>query len=354
MKLRHALVALLRLNLECLEEDGLRRLADRNAQRARRGEGIVIEPVDRLRRDFAGDGVVEGRGHGVDVGEGPLPPAARVLLHGGETVLQDHVEALALLSGTVARGAEVDELGRSARLHDDVVGRDVTVDDALGVHPPEGVHQRQQEGSGLLHTEAPRSAAHVFVERDAVHILHHEVCGGVLLKIAVDADDVRIPDELGQGLGLFEEALHAVFKVLPPLAGVDLHRGASGDPARKVRGQVFLDGDAVAGLVVEGDVGDAEAALAQHAPDGVAPVEDGAGAQGERVAVRLIPPVKAAVRAGAVRVHFAETVPAQHAAPLLPPAEQKRSQIINIIIAQKGNQYNRKNKPRVSRAASTY
>ncbi len=90
------------------------------------------------------------------------------------------------------------------------------------------------------------------------------------LEVAVDADDVGV-SEAGKRLGFLDEAIEppAVVVWRSPASG-----GAASDAAvrgREIRREVFLDGDvAIEGHLVR-EIGDAEAARAEHAVDAVIP-----------------------------------------------------------------------------------
>ena len=156
---------------------------------------------------------------------------------------------------------------------------------------------------------------HVLVQRQAVHIFHGQVGRAVFLKIAVDADDPSVSDKGRKGLGLFQKLFLAESEVLRLIGGVHLYGDAR--PARELSGEVLLDRHALARLVIQRNVGDAEAALSQHMAEDVASVEDGTRFQGQRVFTRRRRRVKAAEGAHAVRIHFAKAMRTLHAAGLL-------------------------------------
>ena len=56
----------------------------------------MFQPLQRLRRQEAGDGSVEAGGAGVDVGERSLTAPADVLLFRGVTHFQNDIQALGL------------------------------------------------------------------------------------------------------------------------------------------------------------------------------------------------------------------------------------------------------------------
>jgi len=86
--------------------------------------------------------------------------------------------------------------------------------------------------------------------------------------------------EAGQGARLFEEALQALGEVLGVMVRPGTHAAVVA-AAGELRGQVFLDRDVSVEMNVGGQVGDAEAALAEHRLDPVF-VQTVAFGQGDR------------------------------------------------------------------------
>ena len=107
------------------------------AQRRLAGRHVLV--VDhargRIRRALAGDGVIERAAERVDVGPGALLAAGGgVLLVGAVARLDERAHGLGVRGDLAARRAEVDEHRRAVLADDDVVGRDVAVQEIAGVH----------------------------------------------------------------------------------------------------------------------------------------------------------------------------------------------------------------------------
>ena len=112
----------------------------------------------------------------------------------------------------------------------------------------------------------------IVLEAGALDIIHNEVGRVVLFEVAVHTHNVGVADELRQSFGLVEKTLFPVKEVLLPLAGVGRDRMAVRAGGHSV-GEILLDSHQTAVLMVLGNVGDAEAALAQHPSKNVASVE---------------------------------------------------------------------------------
>ena len=111
-----------------------------------------------------------------------------------------------------------------------------------------------------------------------------------------DGDDAGMLVEMGEGPGFFEEAVQAVGELLAGWARIDGQADPIRRPAGAIAGQILLDGQPQMEIVVPGQVGDAEAAMAQHPADAVAPIQQLAQGQGGGQVV--VPRLPAAVRAG--------------------------------------------------------
>ena len=138
----------------------------------------------------------------------------------------------------------------------------------------------------------------VGLEGDALDVVHDEIRGIVFVEIAGDGGDVGVADELRQRPGLLLEALGAVGELLG--FGVHGHRHRRPDAGGDVIGHELLDGHLGVQLGVQGQIGDAEAALAQHPADDVAAVQHGPGPQGHGEFFLILCQIEPAVRAGAL------------------------------------------------------
>ena len=195
-------------------------------------------------------------------------------------MLDHYVQALALLARAVPGRAEIQELGRMLRRDDDIVRRDVPVYDPFGMNHVQRFHQRQKKLVCFLYRQAAAFRGHIFVQRHAFHILHGEIGCAVLLKVAVDPDDMLVPDECGKRLRFFKKTFLAESEVFFPVSGVGRHHVRPERPARELRGKILLDGHTLLALIIQGDICDAEAALTQDPSDYVSAVQNGTRAEG--------------------------------------------------------------------------
>ena len=165
------------------------------------------------------------------------------------------------------------------------------MEQALLVHGAQGIHDGDQQFQGGVETDpAVRLLPQVFAEGDPFHVVHDTVAGAVGAEEVLDRDDARMLVEVGQGPGLFQEAIKPIVELFAGLASVDgqAHtiRGATG----AITGQVFLDRQSELQILIPGEVGDPKAAMAQDPADTVATVEDPAqGERGRRVVLRRLP-----------------------------------------------------------------
>lgn len=111
----------------------------------------------------------------------------------------------------------------------------------------------------------------------AFEVLHDDVGGSVPLEEVLDAHHAVGPVEACEHSGFAQEALLAVLGGFSPGAAERDKGRYRRDPAREAGRVVFLHGDAIVEHVIEADVGDAEAALAERQADEVALLEERAG-----------------------------------------------------------------------------
>ena len=260
----------------------------------------MVQPLQRLRRQEAGQRRIEAGGAGVDVRKGPLAASPDVLLLGGVAHLQDDVQALGLVPDGVPGRAEVQQLHHAVLGDVDVVRRHVPVDEALLMDRSQSPEHRDHHVQGVLHTHLSAVVGDVGFETDTLDVVHNEVRGVVLVKVAGDGGNVGVADELGQGPGLFLEPLGAVRKILGTVGGEDGDGGAL-HTGGQLPGHELLDGYLGLQLGVPGQVGDAEAALAQHPAHDVPVIQNSPGPQGHRVLLLILHQVEAAVGTRAVQ-----------------------------------------------------
>ncbi len=187
------------------------------------------------------------------------------------------------MGGDLAPGrAEVDQHRRAILADDDVVGGDVAVQVAGGVHHLERIEQR---GDDFFQLRLPRRPIEVLepgLEAAALLEMQHHVGGLVGPEIAVDAHDVGV-HEARERLRLIDEALEAPVVVGSGVAGA--RRGILAVAGGEIGREVFLDGDETGERDLVGKVGDAEAAGAQYPLDAVVADQLRPVWQGQQVAI---------------------------------------------------------------------
>ena len=229
------------------------------------GQQVAVHPLHGVVGRLAHDAPVEGGGQGIDIGPGALVALAAVLFLGGVAGLEDHRQALDIGLGHRPRGAEVQQLGAAVGQHHDVVGADIPVDDAVGVHPLQRAHHRHEQGHGVGGSQTPL-LFQVVLQGDAVQEVHDDVGGAVLLTEIPHPHDTGLLVEPGQHPGLAEEFLLVFREGVPVGAQGGKHRVGSVVVAVHVARHVeFLDGHLQVEHGVPAHIGDAETALAQHA-----------------------------------------------------------------------------------------
>ena len=154
-----------------------------------------------------------------------------------------------------------------------------------GYTPPGEEKKRDVRSGGLpartrrIAAIAPAALRHEFLECRAVHVLHDDIDGIVGLEKVAHGDDLRLFVHFCHRPRLIEEA-PAALVVVPLRARVAVHLLRDVRVARDPGGgEIFLYGDLQLQLQVAADIGDAEAALPQHAAHEIAVHEHGAGRQ---------------------------------------------------------------------------
>ena len=205
----------------------------------------------------------------------------------------------AFIPDGVASRAEVQQLHHAVLGDVDVVRGHVTVDEALLMDGGEGPQHRDHHVQGVLHAHLSAVVGDVGFKGDALDVVHDEIRGVVLVKVASHRGNVGVADELGQGPGLLLEPLRAIGEVLGP--ALHRHRDGGADSGGDLVGHELLDCHLGLQLGVPGQIGDAEAALAQHPAHDVPVIQDGPRPQGHRVFFLILRQVEAAVGAWAVQ-----------------------------------------------------
>ena len=231
-----------------------------------------------------GHGPAAQGGERVDVRPRPLRALAGVLLRRRVAGGRDDRHASRLVAHGLPRRPEVQQHGGFVRPADvDVGGLDVPVQEPRRVDLAQTVRYGQHNPPKLPLREgsAPRQQD---VQRQAVLVVHDEVGGVVRLEEVQRPDQIGML-ELGQGAALLDEALQPPLKVRLAGCRLGLHRCAVAHG--ELVGQALLERHPPAQLQMLGQIGDAEAADAQHPEQAVAP-DQVAGRQ--RLLVLLLPP----------------------------------------------------------------
>ena len=109
----------------------------------------------------------------------------------------------------------------SVLFNNDVIRRDITMDDAFCVDLAQRFHQGQEQPIGFFYTQSSAFFRKILVQRRPIYILHDEVCSVIFFKIAVDPDDMLVPVESRKRSRFLQKLLLSVFVVLLSLSGVD-------------------------------------------------------------------------------------------------------------------------------------
>ena len=230
---------------------------------ARRAHVVLVHAQRHFLRRPPGDGAVERATQRVDIRPGTLQAVVGgVLLVRRVAGLDDAGERAAHLGDGPPRRTEIEQHRAAVGAHDDVVGRDVAMQEVLRVHHLQRVEQGGDDPVELILRGRPAEVAQPGLEALALLEAHDHVGGGVGLERARDAHDARML-EARQRTRLLQEVGTAPVEGLLVAAdfGFTLRFGVA---IAEVEGIVFLHGDRRAEGDVLGLVGDAEATRADH------------------------------------------------------------------------------------------
>ena len=213
---------------------------------------------------------MQGGGERVDVRPGSIAVGVRgVLLRRRVAALEDQRrDELGMLLDLEAGGAEVEQDGRAVGGADhDVVGRDVEMPGAVGMHQLERAQQRRGYEIQFLLRGRAVEPLQPFLQRAAPDEIEQHVGRVVLLEDAPDADDVAVT-ELRQQARLVVELLEAPAVVA---LAVGLGGEANAGPLAndQVLGEELFQREVLLQRLVVDQIGDAEPAAAEHARDHV-------------------------------------------------------------------------------------
>jgi hypothetical protein len=226
---------------------------------------VLVGDVDRR---VTGDGLGAGQ-HleqhqpgGVDVAAGISD--APLHLFGGEVgdgAEQDTGRARDGLAGHGPGQTEVGDLDRAVVVDDDVLGLDVTVDQAVGVGLAEGEQHRFEDVERGARGEGPLLAHHL-TQGQARNVLHDEEHDVTVATLVVHGDDVGVRQGCRRARLAVEAGDEAL--VVDEVLTHDLQRHLATE------------------ALVEGQVDGGHSAVGESTEHSIAPVE---GAPDERVAV---------------------------------------------------------------------
>ena len=187
-----------------------------------------------------------------------------------------------MLRDLAARGAEIDQHGRAVLADDDVVGRDVAMQEVGTWMSSSASSSGAMMPVELVLARRPPERLEPPLEALALLEMQDHVAGVVGAEVAIDAHDVGMV-ELAQRLRFLQEAVEAPAIVARRNrcergAGIDLAVAGS-----VVGREIFLDRDEARERRLLGEIGDAETARTEHALDPVVTGEHRARGQSEEV-----------------------------------------------------------------------
>ena len=125
---------------------------------------------------------------------------------------------LRILHGTDR--TEVQNLGTSGGMQNDIVGTDIPVDQTRLVDGIQGYNHIFQNFQSLLGTHTAAPHLDKLSQFRALDKFHHDISGVIFPEAAVDANNFGDFTQLGQGPGLPEETLPAAFKAGNHMGGI--------------------------------------------------------------------------------------------------------------------------------------
>ena len=306
---RHPLIPLVRLQRQAaFQHAPLRRRKDAGEIGA---EGIAFHPVHRLLRRFAGEHIVQRGAVGVHVAPGPDPAGGGVHLDRGKAPLYHRVFRGAAAGGHHLYRAEIQQLGLAVGVDHDVVGADVPVDEPAAVDLLQRLAHGRQQLHGLGKGHPGGQLFQEGLQRDALHELHDDVGGVVLLKVVQHPHDAGNVVQHRQRLRFVHALVDPRAVAFPDAFGriAADDRGLRGIAPHRPLGEIFLDRHPAVQVGIEPCVGDAEAALSQRFADHV-PVPQ-QGTRRQMVGLRHVSAVvEPASRTDRITVQLRKTIDA--------------------------------------------
>ena len=197
-----------------LEGDGLQRLGHRRPGSPQRLGAVLDVPIGDGHRGLPGERwtpqehLVEHDAQRIKVAPRVNWPALSLLGRevGGRTHDGTGLGEVVASSDKGRGDAEVSHLDLAVRRYQHVPRLDVTVNQAVAVGESQGGRDVGRDVGRPIRMDATLGAEHLG-QTPALHVLHHDEVGALLLTPVVHADDVGMV-EVGRRLGLPTEALH--------------------------------------------------------------------------------------------------------------------------------------------------
>ena len=193
-QLAHIPAAVVGIKRHAVKQNILARFGNGDAKRAGRQDGILGNAVQAVRRRSAGDTLVHGGAQGVNIRPCSLVARAAVLLEGRVAVLEQNGHGFLFAAVEEPRRAEIHQSERAVLGEHDVVGRNISVNNALRVHFFKNPHNRQHQPENFVISE-DAFFAEVRRKGVALNIFHYDVGGIVFRKIVMNRNNARLGRE---------------------------------------------------------------------------------------------------------------------------------------------------------------
>ncbi len=186
-----------------------------------------------------------------------------------------------MLRDVAARGAEIDQHRRSVAADDDVVRRDVAMQEIGGMDQRQRVEQGRHHAVEFVLARRAAERLEPCLEALPVLVVQDDETGVVLPKEAIDTDDVGVV-EARKRSRLIEKAIETPLVVTGAVAGTRLGR-LVGIADREVDREILLDRDQARERRLLGQIRDPETAGAEDALDAVVLGEARANGKGGEI-----------------------------------------------------------------------
>ena len=193
----------------------------------------------------------------------------QILLRRGIAWFQNDRKALAVSGRGITRRPEVQQLYLAVLSDENVVRRDVPVDDALLVDSLQRSQNGQNEFYGFLVGQLPAVFCQILFQRHAVQIFHDNVRRQILRKAVQYPHDTGHVLKFCQPLCFIQKLLQTGHKLRVTFTIVNCDGEIAWNTGGILTGHIFLDGNFLHELVIPRDISDAEATEANGATNGI-------------------------------------------------------------------------------------